>query len=154
MYYFLIITLELLLKSPVDNLLLKLKTTRNNMLFIILQRIKLLFVVIIGEMFFRASSVYDGFVMFTKIFTDFNPSSIKYTNLIIDGYDFACVYIFSIIVLIVDILKEKNIDLREKISQIKAPIRWALWYLCIILLLVFGAYGKGYSMIDMIYAAY
>ncbi len=154
MYYFVIIFLENILEEPSKKLTERLKINREKAYFKALQIIKLLFIVIMGEMFFRADSVGAGFRMFGKIMTSFHITMLRETNFSVDSYDLACAIIFTIVVFIVDIIKEKGIDIREKITGFKLPVRWIIWYAMIILIVIFGAYGKGYTMVDMIYAAY
>jgi predicted MFS family arabinose efflux permease len=75
-------------------------------------------------------------------------------NLKLDVYEFVIAVIGLVIVLVVSILKERNIKIRESISKFKLPARWAVWYAAILIVIFFGAYGSGYTIVDLIYAGY
>ena len=49
-------------------------------------------------------------------------------------------------------LKEKGINIREKVSKENIVVRWTLYYILILIIIVFGAYGFGYAPVDPIYA--
>ena len=55
---------------------------------------------------------------------------------------------------IVSTLKEKNISIQEKLEGYKTPVRWAVYYALIFLILILGAYGNGYQPVDLIYAGF
>lgn len=95
-----------------------------------------------------------GFIMFKRIITDFSLKSLLEMNFGIDVYDAILVLVFCIFVLVVEIFMEKGVDIRKKIASKSMPVRWCVWYGLIVLIIVFGAYGKGYSLADMMYAAY
>ena len=59
-----------------------------------------------------------------------------------------------LILFIVDVIKEYGISIREKVAGCKLPMRWAFWYAAIFVIIIFGAYGAGYTIVDMIYASY
>ena len=58
------------------------------------------------------------------------------------------------IVTIIGIIKERKEDLRCSIGTFPIVVRWAFWYACILAVVFFGAYGTGYTMVDLIYAGY
>ena len=54
--------------------------------------------------------------------------------------------------LTVDILKERNIDIRESLAKQAIPIRWTVYIVLLAAILVFGAYGGGlYNVSPFIY---
>ena len=120
----------------------------------VLRAIKLFFIVNIGEMFFRATSMKQGFSMFKQILFDFHISKLPETNFGIDNYDMLLCFGAVILVFIVDVIHEKGISIREKIAGYRLPMRWAIWYAMIFGIIIMGAYGAGYTVMDMIYAAY
>lgn len=75
--------------------------------------------VIFGELFFRAHGLQAGFSMFKKIFTTFNLNdfSENILKLGLDKFDFRIIIVTLLIVLIISILKEKGINIREAISK-------------------------------------
>ena len=121
----------------------------------ILRIVKTTIIVIFGELIFRADSLTAARRMIKKIFTNFSfdlftPKSIL--NLEIDGYDFIIVFVTILIVLVISILKEKNINVRESIASKKVIIRWIIYYALILFVLIFGAYGGNYATVDPMYA--
>lgn len=156
MYYFVLIFIENITEEPVKKLTTKLKINRESKGYRLFQAIKLFIIVNIGELFFRANTLTDGFKMFWKMITDFRISEWfeKVGSVKMDEKDLIVVAIGLIIVTIVGFIREKGIDLREKISHWILPARWAFWYAAIIVVVIFGAYGSGYSIVEMIYAGY
>ena len=156
MYYFVLIFLENILEEPVTKLTAKLKINREGKGYRIFRLIKLLVIVNLGEMFFRAETVGTGFAMLGRILTNFHITELgdHIYSLGMDRYDAAVALIGILIVLVVDILHEKNIQIRKAISGWALPARWVFWYAAIFIVIIFGAYGAGYTVVDMIYAGY
>ena len=156
MYYFVLIFLENILEEPVTKLTAKLKINREGKGYRIFRLIKLLVIVNLGEMFFRAETVGTGFAMLGRILTNFHITELgdHIYSLRMDYYDAAVALIGILIVLVVDILHEKNIQIRKAISGWALPARWVFWYAAIFIVIIFGAYGAGYTVVDMIYAGY
>ena len=156
MYYFVLIFLENILEEPVTKLTAKLKINREGKGYRIFRLVKLLIIVNLGEMFFRAETVGTGFAMLGRILTNFHITELgdHIYSLGMDRYDAAVALIGILIVLVVDILHEKNIQIRKAISCWALPARWVFWYAAIFIVIIFGAYGAGYTVVDMIYAGY
>ena len=95
--------------------------------------------------------------MFTKMTTNFSFEAISNGSLLkmgLDYKDFIIVMIFTIIFFIISILKEKGIDIREKVSSKKIIIRWSIYLVLILSIVIFGAYGIGYIPVNPMYANY
>ena len=156
MYQFTLILLGNIFEPTVKNVCSKLHINRKNIFYRIMQSVKMTLFVFIGELFFRATSVTAGFSMLGKIFTNFSLSeSLKSGELFslgLDGKDYFIITVFLVIIFVISILKEKNIQIRENISKKHIIIRWAIYYLLILSIVVFGAYGPGYIPVDPIYA--
>lgn len=153
MYHFTLITLGNILTPIIVKVCAFLKINRENIFYKILQNIKLIIFVLIGELFFRAPTVKAGFGMLGKVFNnfmDFNNG--EFFSLGLDIKDFIIVLIALIVVLIVSVLNEKGIHIREKISKQNIVLRWLIYYALILAIIVFGAYGQGYIPVDPIYA--
>lgn len=107
-------------------------------------------------MFFRAESLKAGFIMFGKIFTDFHISYFwDYRfKLHLDAYDLMVALVGVLVVVIVGFIRERKPGLRERIDRKILPVRWIVWYACILTVIFFGAYGSGYSVVELIYAGY
>ena len=94
--------------------------------------------------------------MFGKILTDFHMSEFlrQVSSLKLDRADFVVVAVGVVIVAIVGSLHEREIKIREEIEKWALPVRWGVWYTAILAVVMFGAYGIGYSIVEMIYAGY
>lgn len=154
MYYFVFILIETITEAPIQKFYEKHGITKNNIPLRIIRTAKLWFIVVIGELFFRAPTLSQGFEMFKMIFTNVNLSKLPIVDFGIDKYDRVMSFLCIIIVLIVDILHEKDICIRDRIAAFKKPVRWAFWYAMLLSIILTGAYGAGYTVMDMIYAAY
>ena len=117
--------------------------------------LKTTILVIIGEMFFRAHGLKAGFNMFKILVTNFTFEQVMDGKIFMRGFDKYDLIISLVtlgIVFIISILKEKNIDIREKIESKPIWLRWIIYYAIIIYFVVFGAYGIGYVPVDPMYA--
>ena len=110
----------------------------------------------VGELFFRADTLTDGFAMLGKIVTNFNITELIYkiTLLKMDAADLIIAAIGILIVAIVGKLHEKGVKIREAIAGWNIVARWSLWYAGAVVVVLFGAYGVGYTIVEMIYAGY
>ena len=156
LYYFCFMVLEILLKKPVDDFLKKHQIDNNHTGLRIFRFVKLLIIVIIGELFFRAKTLAVGWTMFSSIFTNFNLSTFKDTLpfLRLDVADWIIVLIGIVVIFLVDFYKEFHGSIRNTIEQKPTWMRWSIIYTCIFALLIFGAYGPGYDIVAMIYAEF
>lgn len=156
LYYFCFMVLEILLKNPVDDFLKKHQIDNNQIGLRIFRFVKLLIIVIIGELFFKAKTLAVGWTMFSSIFTNFNLSTFKDTLpfLRLDVADWMIVLIGIVVIFLVDFYKEFHGSIRNTIEQKPTWIRWSIIYTCIFTLLIFGAYGPGYDIVAMIYAEF
>lgn len=156
MYYFVIIFIENITEEPIAKLTAKLHIDRMGKPYRMLQSVKMFAIIIIGELFFRADTLKAGFTMFGRIFTDFHITKF-FCNVFackLDIHDLIVVALGIIVVTVVGVFKEKNISVREKISNWVIPARWVFWYVAILAVIVLGAYGSGYTIVEMIYAGY
>ena len=71
-----------------------------------------------------------------------------------DAKDWIVVIVFTIVLLIISILKEKGIDIRKAIAKKHIVLRWTIYFVLILSVILFGAYGVGYIPVDPMYANY
>lgn len=113
--------------------------------------------VCLGELFFRANGLRAGLAMAGRIFTNFTLDSLWNGTLFtfgMDPQDYGIVVVTLLLVLLVGILQEKGIPLRQCLGKRHVVIRFAVAYGMILYLVIFGAYGAGYIPVDPIYAAF
>ncbi|HFE9852865.1 TPA: MBOAT family protein [Enterococcus faecalis] len=157
MYYFVILTIANLSEPLIKKIYKFLKINPDWIIVQVFQRFKLLFIVVIGEMFFRANGLRYGLKMFYSIFMNFKLKSFSDGSLLklsIEDLDFYVVFVGVLIVLIVSLLKERNIQLRLQIGLLPLPVRWSLYYGLILFIVIFGAYGEGYAPVEAIYVGF
>lgn len=156
MYYFVLIFIENITEEPVQKLAKKWNINRESSGYRMFQAVKMFFIINIGELFFRANTLQDGLAMLGKIVTDFHISELlgKLSSLKMDTADLVVVAIGIVVVAIVGSLHEREIKIREEIAKWALPVRWGVWYAAILAVIMLGAYGTGYSIVEMIYAGY
>ena len=152
MYHFLLITLGNLFEPLISKCCNKLRINRENIIYRVFRSLKVCFLVILGELIFRADTVSIAINMLRKIFTSFTFSTYEIASLGLDIPDYCILLIALLVVFIISMIKEKNISLRDKISNMPLIIRWFIYYCLIFSIIIFGAYGAGYQPVDPIYA--
>ena len=157
MYYFVLIVLGELVEPLVAKGTARLSIDRESWYWRILRTVKMLAIIFTGEMFFNAASLRVGCQMFASIFTRTGASALTAQNLLglgIDGLDYAAVIVGLLVVLAVGVLHEKGVHIRERIAALPVAARWCVYLLAALTVLVFGAYGAGYTEADLIYAGF
>ncbi|MEG0770640.1 MAG: MBOAT family O-acyltransferase [Clostridia bacterium] len=157
MYYFFLIVLSNFTAPLSNKILAFLHINKHNPIYIGWQILRTVILVNIGELFFRANGFQAGFVMFKKMFTNFNVAD--FTNgfllkLGMDKKDFIVVIAAVILVFVISIFHEKNIHLRDEIAKRNIFIRFTIYYIAILLVIIFGAYGGTYTPVPMMYAGF
>lgn len=131
--------------------------------FRVFQILRTSFLVVLGEIIFRADNMGIALTMIRRIFTDFgNPFWARYNihELLVnvldaancDIWDLAIVGVTVVIVFVVSLLQERGVKIRESLSKRPTVLRWCVWYALILFIVIFGAYGAGYTPVDPMYA--
>jgi D-alanyl-lipoteichoic acid acyltransferase DltB (MBOAT superfamily) len=156
MYYFVLILIENILEEPFLKLLEKLKLKETSAPVRVFRYIKLLFIVVIGEMVFRADTLSKGLHMLKLVFTDLRfDMVVKHIQDIgIDRYGYFVIITGMIVVAVTETLKEMGVPIRARLEALPAPVRYGFWYICIFGVIIFGAYGTGYDVEDLVYAQF
>ncbi len=155
MYHFAFIMCGNIIQPAVIKTSQNLHIDRMSLPYRIMQIIRTDILVCIGELFFRAHGLRAGLTMFRKMFTDFTLSTLRDGTLFtfgMDEKDYAVIGVFVLFLLIVGIIQEKGIVIRDWINNRNLAVRLAIYYAVILIIIVFGAYGKGYIPVDPIYA--
>ena len=127
----------------------------NAFLYRLFQMVRTTILVFIGELFFRANGLKAGLSMFKNMIINFSFAQIKNGKILemgIEKTDLVLVLIITFIIYIISVLKERKINVREFIANKNIVIRWSLYYLLIISIILFGTYGIGIVHLDPIYA--
>ncbi|MDE6659895.1 MAG: MBOAT family protein [Eubacterium sp.] len=154
-YHFILILCGNIVTPFAKSLNEKLHIKEESFAYRLMQMVRTTIFVVIGEMFFRALTLTDGFRMFKKLVTEFSFSELKNGYLSAFGVDIKDLIIVGVtllIVFVVSILNEKGINIRNELLKKNLLIRWAVFIALILFILIFGAYGIGYDPVDPIYA--
>ncbi len=123
-------------------------------------------IIFTGELFFRADWLSQGMEMLRSAFTGWPAlnyeacsrwkDSIYYTmvSLGLDKGDYYVIIAGIIVVAVWDTIKEMKLLGEEGLRRLWRPVRWAIYYGLIMAVLMLGAYGIGYTQVDMIYAGF
>lgn len=152
LYYFVLMFIEMQLTKPFEKWCARHHLA--GMPLTVFRFIKLFFIVIIGEMFFRASTFTAGWAMFCTWFKPWHLSeavSFLLSNGL-DSIDWIASIAASIFLISISVLKEKKFPIRKKFQSQTTIVRWGILYTIMIYIALFGAYGPGYDAIAMMYA--
>ncbi|MEG2720082.1 MAG: MBOAT family O-acyltransferase [Oscillospiraceae bacterium] len=154
MYYYVIMMLGKLLEPFFQKVLEKLKINTENLFYKGFCILRTSFIVLIGMLIFRANSLKTAFKMFASMFTGLSIKALgdgTLFSLELSGKDFIVLLIGIIAMFVVDILHEKNIEIRKTVSKQFVVLRWAFYFIAIFSVIIFGIYGEGYTLGSFIY---
>ena len=155
MYHFIMILFENIFEPYVGNLCKKIHINRLSWPYKSFQIFKTFWLIVIGELFFRADTLNIGMKMFGRIFSNFSIKGLfgaKIHSLGLNISDVIIVIITLVIVFTINILREKEVNIREKVASRPIVLRWTIYYILMLYVIIFGAYGGQYIPIDPIYA--
>lgn len=104
-------------------------------------------------LFFRNSSLSGSFKMIKQVFMNFGMKNALEGNLLKLFIDtrWEIIIISVVCLIILDVIKEKKTNAMEYILSQKGYIRWGIYLLISIMIVVFGVYGGGYEQTEFIY---
>lgn len=111
----------------------------------------------VAWVFFRAPSVRDATIFFGRMLKSFNPwilSDGTLTSMGLDILDWGVLLVAIVIAGFVDALRVKGVSIYDKLQTQNIVVRWMVYYVIIIGLLVFGIYGATYDSASFIYFQY
>lgn len=155
LYYYVLMMFGLFLEPVFRKVCDKLKIDRKSKSYGIFQIIRTAFIVNIGMLIFRADTLEQAVSMFTSIFTKMpsscvNPGASQGFGL--DVFDYIIVAVGVLIVFAVSLMMEKGIDVRARIAKLPFAVKFIGFMAAIFIVIIFGAYGDGYGVVDLIYA--
>ena len=157
LYHFVLILTGNLIAPLSIALAEKLHIRRDHFLYRTLQGIRTFVLVCIGELIFRALSLGQAAGMLKKIGTQFTTAVLRDGSLFtmgMDRQDYIIVFVTLVIVLIVGIVQERGVRIREYLAGRNLAVRFAAGYALILFIVIFGAYGLGYLPVNPIYAGF
>ena len=104
----------------------------------------------------RAPTFTDGWTMLVSMFTNFNINEMiqVFPTLGLTNREWISVIVSFGVVIVVSVLKEKNISIHGLMDQCPSAVRWGVLYALIFAVILFGAYGPGYDEVAMMYAGF
>ena len=104
----------------------------------------------------KAPGIKAAGKMLWAMFTDFDFAFItgvsgEMFEYGIDEKEMFMLFIFLLVLLVVGILQENGIKLRETIAKQNIIFRWTIYLLALTAILIFGTYGPEYDATSFIY---
>lgn len=112
-----------------------------------------------GFHFFRAAGLTVALRMAAACLRGFSFAPLFDGSLLtlgLDGPDLLVLGLSLLLLLLVSRWQEKHdgVLLRERLAALPLPLRWGLWLLGLMTVLIFGIYGPGYSRAQFIYMGF
>ena len=150
-----IIMLSILLQPLFDGVVDKLHIKRTNPFFIGFQIFRTLIVVLVGYVFDVAPSFGEGMRTLTEFFTNQNiPQAFEQLSKIpLIAHDYAVIGLGGVVILIASLIQERHqdTDIRHMLDKKSFATRFALLYIGVMSVVIFGIYGSGYNAADFVY---
>ena len=149
------ILLEPLFISAKDKLHIK----DTNIPFMLFQMFRTFLIVLVGYVFDVAPSFSQAMRTFWLFFTNqnFKLGYSQISDLGLGKKDYLVVLIGGLILFIASVIQERakdGLDIRHMLDKKPFILRFALLFVCLISIVVFGIYGSGYSAADFVYAQF
>lgn len=134
----------------------RLHIKQNSFLAILIKRSVTFLLVMLAWIIFRADSLHGGLAMIASMVTVWNPwvvFSDTVFSLGLDWKDFMVLIASSMLLLKISCIQQKR-GVSDWILNQHLFIRWGLYIISIINILVFGTYGFGFDAQDFIYGGF
>ena len=149
-----IITLAILFEPLFISIKEKLKINDKNIIFRLFQIMRTSIIVLFGRYITRAPRFMSAISMVSITFTKFSFDAIKKGELLKLGLEFKDLIIIGIctlILLVIEAIYEKGIDLRESINKKNGFIQWIVMLAVIVAILYLGVFRGNYIASEFIY---
>ena len=156
LYYYVIMIIGMYMEPLFVRFFKAVRIDRNSKPVNALKIIRTLIFVVCGMTLFRADSIKVWFNMIKKVFVGFHGGTFLKDALScgMDKQDFIIIIIGAAIMLIISVLQEKGLNIRDSLAKRALPVRWAVYACLILSIIIFGAYGVGYETVDFIYGQF
>lgn len=127
--------------------------------FRLFQMLRTFTLLCISRIIVKAPSLYDALRMIKRMFTTADLDFFLGNNGEIFQYgvsqkEMTVVIVAILVLLVVGILRERGMKIRETIAKQGLIFRWALYLLLLTFVLIFGIYGPGYDASSFIYGQF
>ena len=123
----------------------------------IFQALRTLFIVTIGRLIAHADTLGVAIQMLKSMFGKFNPWVLFDGSLFKLGLDqpnFELLLLSIVFLFIIDAVQERGVHIRTEIAKQNVAVRWAVYCLGILAIVIFGMYGPGFDASSFIYQGY
>ena len=120
----------------------------------IFQMVRTFFLFVIGRILTVPGNLANSMIIFKSIFNSFQIGTIFDGSLYTQGMDrpdFILSIVCIFILWLVSIRQEKE-SIRESLLKVNIVFRWAIWYILLFSIVIFGIYGPGYDATSFVYA--
>lgn len=149
LFFFAMIVGGMLLQPLFDRLKALLRIDAQSRAWIWFSRVRTTALFTLSVSVGRSPSLRAGVGMWLGLF-DFSGGVPALTGLALDKWDLLVTAAGLVLLLLVGILQQKG-SVREALSRKPLPLRWAVWLLLVLCVLVLGWYGPGYDAQAFIY---
>lgn len=155
LYYFIIIALGLLLEPLFKKLFDLTKIKRDGKIWGVFQMLRTNILVLIGLTMFRANTLTHFASMVKASFDIHLQHNFVFIGSIPDIQELDCLLAVTLIIafMVVEILEEKNNSISMIIEK-RRSLRWLWITAAILLVVIFGIYGTGYTQQVSVYAEF
>ena len=121
------------------------------------QIVRTFLIMCLGRVFLAVGGARSGLLAMASIVRDFNPWILNYDDAVLFAFDprDARIVIFSLlVVLVVEILQEKGLAMRETLERQNIAFQWLVMLGGIFAILMWGMYGHGYDAAAFVYMGF
>ena len=152
----LIIMISILLEPIFKSVNEKLHIKPTNVPFMLFQMLRTFIVVLVGYVFDVAPSFSQAMRTFALFFTNQSLSTgwSQISNLGLGKKDYIVILVGAVIILIASLIQENakdGLNIREKLDKKPFILRYALLFVGVLSIVIFGIYGSGYNAADFVY---
>lgn len=150
-----IIMLSTLMQPLFDGVTDKLRINRKNFFFRLFQMVRTFIVVLVGYVFDVAPSFKQGMMTISRFFTDqsLTRGKAEILKLGLTWKDFVLLAACCVVIWIVSLIQESHPDtnIREMLDRKPFILRFIVFFICVMAVIIFGIYGSGYRAADFVY---
>ena len=158
LYYYVIMVLGMLLEPAFVSFCSKLNIDRNASWYHTMQVVRTFILVNIGMLIFRSKDIKTAITMLGSVFQPWHGKSnfwqLAFNRGGLFKLDFLLIAFSVILLYFIGKKQENGHSIRELILAQPLPIRWAIYIIPIVLIIIAGAYGPGWGVADFIYAKF
>lgn len=148
LYYYVLMMIGILLEPILKKIISIFKVNTEVWSYKFFQAIRTILIVCFGMFLFRVDSFSQMSVMLHS------KASTALFSLGLKKADFALLIVGIFIMLIVGVMQEFNINIREELQKQNLIFKWLVYYIIIFSIIIFGIYGKGYDAASFIYGGF